>query len=59
VWSCFRVGNDYSAELPASSLEMVAVIALAAAAALRFINRVAALPTRPANLAHTFGPPAE
>jgi hypothetical protein len=59
MWGGFGVRNYYRAELTASSFEVIAVVAFAATATLRSVNRATALPARPANLAHMLGPVAE
>jgi len=48
---CYR----YTAEPASSSFGIITVVALAAPATLRFVNRVAALPARPANRALMLG----
>lgn len=53
-----RVVDQYGDNPATPCFGVAAFVALAAAAALRFVNRAATLFAWPANLAHTLGPEA-
>jgi hypothetical protein len=59
VWSGFTVPDYYRAKLAVPSFHILAVVALAALATLRSINRAATFLAWPSNLAHILDPTAE